>query len=120
MHPLNLTLFLNVEYIPITSSHPRSRSKALKCGDGPQGGVGERPARHEVLNPEIRSGLADPEINARLADLGNVAYATSAGVREAVGERDREVVEGDGIGGAEAGITGTSAAPDPPSRRSHS
>jgi tripartite-type tricarboxylate transporter receptor subunit TctC len=33
----------------------------------------------EVLNREIRAGLADPKINARLADLGNVAYATSAG-----------------------------------------
>jgi tripartite-type tricarboxylate transporter receptor subunit TctC len=33
----------------------------------------------EVLNREIRAGLADPKINARLADLGNVAYAMSAG-----------------------------------------
>jgi tripartite-type tricarboxylate transporter receptor subunit TctC len=33
----------------------------------------------EVLNREIRAGLADSKINARLADLGNVAYATSAG-----------------------------------------
>jgi tripartite-type tricarboxylate transporter receptor subunit TctC len=32
----------------------------------------------EVLNREIRAGLADPKINARLADLGNVAYAMSA------------------------------------------
>jgi tripartite-type tricarboxylate transporter receptor subunit TctC len=32
----------------------------------------------EILNREIRAGLADPKINARLADLGNVAYATSA------------------------------------------
>jgi tripartite-type tricarboxylate transporter receptor subunit TctC len=32
----------------------------------------------EVLNREIRAGLADPKINARLADLGNVAFATSA------------------------------------------
>jgi tripartite-type tricarboxylate transporter receptor subunit TctC len=33
----------------------------------------------EVLNREVRAGLADPKINARLADLGNVAYAMSAG-----------------------------------------
>ena len=32
----------------------------------------------ELLNREIRAGLADPKINARLADLGNVAYAMSA------------------------------------------
>jgi tripartite-type tricarboxylate transporter receptor subunit TctC len=32
----------------------------------------------EVLNREIRAGLADPKINARLADLGNVAFAMSA------------------------------------------
>ena len=33
----------------------------------------------EILNREVRAGLADPKINARLADLGNVAYAMSAG-----------------------------------------
>jgi tripartite-type tricarboxylate transporter receptor subunit TctC len=32
----------------------------------------------DLLNREIRAGLADPKINARLADLGNVAYAMSA------------------------------------------
>jgi len=32
----------------------------------------------EVLNREIRAGLADAKINARLADLGNVAFAMSA------------------------------------------
>jgi tripartite-type tricarboxylate transporter receptor subunit TctC len=31
----------------------------------------------ELLNREIRAGLADPKINARLADLGNVAYPMS-------------------------------------------
>jgi tripartite-type tricarboxylate transporter receptor subunit TctC len=33
----------------------------------------------EVLNREIRAALADPRISARLADLGNVAFASSAG-----------------------------------------
>jgi tripartite-type tricarboxylate transporter receptor subunit TctC len=32
----------------------------------------------ESLNREIRAALADPKISARLADLGNVAFAMSA------------------------------------------
>ena len=44
-----LTIVLSYVYIPITSSHPRARSRALKCGDDRGGAGGDAPVQASGL-----------------------------------------------------------------------
>jgi hypothetical protein len=68
-----LTLFLILDYTPITSSHPRARSRALKCGDG-----------RKVASEMRRQGLRDRSGDTR--PVGAVAVEADYAIRAAAAQ----------------------------------